>query len=110
MIRLNHGDANIPVTLYFEDGEGNRVSLTGATITSKMVGTAGVVSIASSSHVPDADQVANIGKCILTLTSAEIAALKLGVRDIKSKVVQGSVTLTYTAVKAVEVLPETPEN
>lgn len=73
-IEFTQGDV-IVLELIATDDSGNPVDLTGATLTTQILGpnTAGVVTFPNSQHTIASDQVANRGKFSLALASGDTA-------------------------------------
>jgi hypothetical protein len=106
MIKITQGD-QATLQLTAENGEGVAHNLTGATFETKIIGTSGTQTFANAKHAITS---AAAGTFTLTLDEADTVLLKLGKRDIVTKVTQSSNDVYFHAYSIIQVLQATPEN
>lgn len=115
MIQFTQGDA-VVLNLQAQDGNGNPINLTGAVITTMMVGPGGViVSFPNSQHTVNPDQVNFEGDFTLTLANTDTQLVDIGgpplnsaPKDILSYIVIGSTPIYYRGQGILTVLPPVP--
>ena len=110
-IYFSQGDNNITLNLIAASAEGSPVDLTGASLTSLMIGPAGTfVSIPNSQHTVNPDQLNYKGYYTITLLAANTAATMYGQnKDLTTQSTQGTVTVSYQGKGILTVYPNVPE-
>ena len=96
-IIITRGDTN-DLILIAEDGDGNKVDLTGVTDMETQLPDkdGGVITIANDDHTPDADQTTNKGQYAVTLSAANSAELKIAQnQNVITKVTDASGKITF---------------
>ena len=108
-IKITQGDS-ITMNLTATTDGSTLFDLTGAVFTSQVIGKANdeIVEFADSKHTEAADQTADKGEFTLTLSATDTALLKVGKRDLLTKVVQGATVTHFHGIDAVEILAARP--
>lgn len=112
MLKITQGDT-ATLILFAKNGQAELQDLTGAVFETKLVledqSTTQFLVLDNSAHTAAADQVANKGKFTLDISAADSALIKPGVREVVTKIVQGSSTIYYRG-KIMTVYRANPES
>lgn len=106
MLKITQGDY-VVLNFTAQNGTGTAHNLTGATFETKIMGSDGALDTFNNGH--HAIVSAANGTFTLTLSESETALLKLGAREIVTKVTQGGHALHFHGKGALVVQPADPE-
>lgn len=109
MIQFTQGDV-VTLQLTATDGNGNPVTLTGASFTTQIKGPNGsIISFPNGQHTANADQVNYTGQFTLALSATDTANCGLGAnKEIITQVLISSSPIYYRAFNILTVLPNVP--
>lgn len=107
-IQITQGDV-VTLSLTAKTDGTTLFNLTGATFESYIYNEDNeIVTIANGDHTAAADQSTDTGEFTIDLDATQTASLKLGKRELVTKVTQGPTVTHFHGVDAVEVLPPLP--
>lgn len=108
-INFTQGDTAL-LNLTAIDGNQNPIDLTGATFTTLINGSNGIViSFPNSQHTANPDQVNSMGQYVLALSTSDTASCGLGNhKEIITQIVIGATTVYYRGFNTLQVYPPVP--